>query len=612
MNYETLREELLSVVSATKNFDELKEVLVKKIAAIFKAEVCTLWRVYTDNDNKKGLRLLAASASAPQTLAEDLTYKIYKTNGKYDGITGYVAYKKIEAHAKSFKELKSKYRFCHAGKMDSTQWQKRPDLNFHSLSAFPLLLGKDLLGVLKVENKKITKNRYSINGFSQQDQRNIRNLLPDIALIVHNYILLDNHVTALIDVPVKMVSALLKPYDPNQLITEIVKTVKNLLNAEICSLWMVDTSGKKLHLAHGEGFEISNRSETYDLIDSTASDKEIDGITAWVAIRKKPFWANSKKELEAHPSWRGKWDKQMWHQARHFRCLYSVPLINQGEVIGVLKVENKAGDAFFNDSDRALCNVLTSLIVLILELGYKLRTDLISDLGHTMRSPIAQASLNLTSLEKELLKKENINYARIEKFIEFIKKALLSVTVTSRTLQAYAQSPKELSANHDLHPESLSNLLYARIVELRPLLTNGITINENFTASNQSYNVNIDVIDQTRVSIAFDNILSNAIKYSKENGIVHVNIESTDNSYIISITDDGVGISKNDLPRIFEAGFTRRAKDHPQGTGMGLASVKQCFDRLKWKIDVESTLDVGTCFKIEIPLKSEMKGKNHG
>jgi signal transduction histidine kinase len=603
---EIIRQRLLSAISRADSFDELGRIIVETLADEFDVEVSTIWRRYTDDNGAPRLRLLAASAKAPQTLAQEITYAFCEdatSDAKADGVTGYVAQTRREVHVSSFEELKRKYGKHWRGLMDKTQWEGDPMKNFHSLVALPLLLGNSVVGVLKLENK-----RNSPGGFSLKDRGILKGLVPDIALSVQSLTLLEGHEERLIGVPAKMVAALTGPFDPSQLVSEIVKTVAEMMQAEICSLWLVDPNGKELRLADRYGFSAESTGEqSYQLSDPNVPDDEIDGITAWVAVRKKPFWANSWTELKGHPSWSGKWDDAMWHKRdQTFRCLYSVPLLRENKVIGVLKVENRKGAAFFTDSDRAMCGIMANLIVLVHDWGRQLRVSVLTDLAHLIRSPIGQVSVNLASVEREIRsfeKTKRIRLDLIETCIDFMKKALLAVSVTSRTLTAFAQKAEVL--NRDDHPERvwLADLMKERLLAMQPLLPSGIIVNTNIEEHADNISIQLDVTDRTRIASAFDNIVHNAVKYSKPNGVVTVSLKREGMTAVLIVNDQGCGISADDLARVFDAGFSRRAQGHPEGTGMGLTTVKQILERLRWAHDIKSWPGEGTTFRINIPLK---------
>lgn len=100
------------------------------------------------------------------------------------------------------------------------------------------------------------------------------------------------------------------------------------------------------------------------------------------------------------------------------------------------------------------------------------------------------------------------------------------------------------------------------------------------------------------------NLLSNAIKYSPSGSMIEFKLVSRGDQAIFQIQDRGLGIPKEDQPRLFE--FFHRAKNVGAiaGTGLGLAIVKQCVDIHGGSITVESEVGVGTRFTVTLPLKN--------
>ena len=102
--------------------------------------------------------------------------------------------------------------------------------------------------------------------------------------------------------------------------------------------------------------------------------------------------------------------------------------------------------------------------------------------------------------------------------------------------------------------------------------------------------------DKARITQVLNNILTNAIKYSQEEAIINV-IVSEDEAYTkISVKDNGMGIQKEDLSRIFERFFrVDKARSRAMGgTGLGLAIAKEIMEAHKGKITVESEYGKGT------------------
>jgi signal transduction histidine kinase len=100
------------------------------------------------------------------------------------------------------------------------------------------------------------------------------------------------------------------------------------------------------------------------------------------------------------------------------------------------------------------------------------------------------------------------------------------------------------------------------------------------------------------------NLISNAIRYNSENGKIIVSLSSGKDSFTLSVEDTGIGISKADQEKIFDE-FYRSAeakKVSRIGTGLGMSIVKRFVDKLGGKITIDSQLNVGTKFTVELPL----------
>ncbi len=108
--------------------------------------------------------------------------------------------------------------------------------------------------------------------------------------------------------------------------------------------------------------------------------------------------------------------------------------------------------------------------------------------------------------------------------------------------------------------------------------------------------------DRQRLSIILNNLISNGLKYanpSQEEPKVKVEVYSENNDCIIRVSDNGIGISEEYLPKIFAMFF--RATEDSSGSGLGLYIVKETVEKLNGKITVRSTMRKGTTFKVVLP-----------
>ncbi len=135
-------------------------------------------------------------------------------------------------------------------------------------------------------------------------------------------------------------------------------------------------------------------------------------------------------------------------------------------------------------------------------------------------------------------------------------------------------------------------------------------------AQRQAVNLTLDLkilptlhlhADQGRVGQILWNLLSNAIKFTPEGGQVILRVWSENNTAVLQIEDTGIGISEEQLPLLFEK---FQQLDTPyrrcyEGTGLGLALTKQLVELHQGRIEVESTLEVGSIFTVWLPMKYE-------
>jgi signal transduction histidine kinase len=124
-------------------------------------------------------------------------------------------------------------------------------------------------------------------------------------------------------------------------------------------------------------------------------------------------------------------------------------------------------------------------------------------------------------------------------------------------------------------------------------------------AMNFEVNLNKDAIvksDRNRLKIILNNLIGNSVKYRddrKDSNQVRITFEKGKNTWKLEIADNGIGIDKQYLSRVFEMFY--RATDRSQGSGLGLYIVKETVDRLYGEVYVDSEKGQWTKFTIAIP-----------
>jgi two-component system, OmpR family, phosphate regulon sensor histidine kinase PhoR len=114
--------------------------------------------------------------------------------------------------------------------------------------------------------------------------------------------------------------------------------------------------------------------------------------------------------------------------------------------------------------------------------------------------------------------------------------------------------------------------------------------------------------DRIRLQEALYNLLDNAVKYSRERGEIALMARRRDEQIALSVSDNGIGISKEDLPRIFERFYRvdkARRHDSVRGTGLGLAIVKHIAQLHGGHVEAESEIEKGTTIRVVLPLVTQ-------
>jgi len=113
--------------------------------------------------------------------------------------------------------------------------------------------------------------------------------------------------------------------------------------------------------------------------------------------------------------------------------------------------------------------------------------------------------------------------------------------------------------------------------------------------------------DEALLREIFDNLLDNAVKYSSKHGEIHLGAQRRGSEIVLSVSDDGVGIGQEDLPRIFER-FYRADKARSGelgGTGLGLSIMKHIAQLHGGRVEAESELGRGTTIRVILPVVTE-------
>ena len=208
-----------------------------------------------------------------------------------------------------------------------------------------------------------------------------------------------------------------------------------------------------------------------------------------------------------------------------------------------------------------------------------------SDASHELRTPLAVIKGTLEVLIRKPREKEEyegkINYCISE--VDRVNNLVDQLLLLARFENQKVIINKQKVALNEIILESLERN------------SNGIRdkkIGINFTFS-EHFMVNTDAY---KVSIIIENILSNAIKYSHENGSISILLSNERDVVKCEILDNGIGISPLDIEKIYEQFYRSKPTEHPaiKGNGLGLSIVKRLCDLLDITVSIESNEEIGT------------------
>ncbi|WP_434510457.1 sensor histidine kinase [Desulfitobacterium sp. AusDCA] len=222
----------------------------------------------------------------------------------------------------------------------------------------------------------------------------------------------------------------------------------------------------------------------------------------------------------------------------------------------------------------------------------ELRKQFTADVAHELRTPLTSIRSYIEAFQDGVLPANFENLSIINEEINRLVD-LSSDLKDLNIAEIGALKIKPLPVNLDHIIDKVINILHPLIKE-KELDLQWIPLSQPFNISG----------DERLLTRLFFNLIQNAYKYTEYGGTIRIILKHEPNNIAIFIKDSGIGIPENDLPFIFER-FYRTDKSRAResgGSGIGLALVRQIVLVHHGQISVESTVGVGTTFKLTFPL----------
>lgn len=239
---------------------------------------------------------------------------------------------------------------------------------------------------------------------------------------------------------------------------------------------------------------------------------------------------------------------------------------------------------------KELENLRNSINILAEKLKHQdlLRTRLVTDISHELRTPLNVFQHNLEAMLDGVIPvtTESLN----DLTEEVIRFGLLIDNLNG--LRQFESESSKINYEKILLDRLLTDVCkdFYIVAEQK-----NIKIQYYFN-SNENYAIKGD---KDKIKQVFINLLSNALKFNRENGTIRIQLYSNKQGIFVIIQDNGIGINENDLPFIFEHLYRGdKSRAQTEGSGIGLTVVKDILQLHNADIDVESKEGIGTTFKV--------------
>jgi two-component system phosphate regulon sensor histidine kinase PhoR len=231
----------------------------------------------------------------------------------------------------------------------------------------------------------------------------------------------------------------------------------------------------------------------------------------------------------------------------------------------------------------------------------EIKNDFINNMTHEFKTPIATISLAVDAIKNEKVQKDA---QKLGYFSSIIKEENQRMNRQVETiLKSALMDRQEVQLNlkplhvHEIIRDVADNFIL-RLQEKQGMLETELSATDDLIEG-----------DEVHISNLVTNLMDNAVKYSKDNvpPIIRLVTSSNNKKFIIRIEDNGIGMSRETVKRIFEKFYRAHTGNihNVKGFGLGLSYVKNVVEAHEGAIKVESTLGKGSCFTIELPLKKD-------
>jgi signal transduction histidine kinase len=382
----------------------------------------------------------------------------------------------------------------------------------------------------------------------------------------------------------------------DEILRRVYEESSSIFNASTFVIALFDEAKKEikveLKVQKGKFSEKSVLPLGKDLLSHIVSSKKA------IFWREKNEWLNSDTYKVIEP-------KELTPE-----CFLGVPILIGDDVLGVIALEQEKPRAFDDNNSyllKTLADQLASAIrnanlykemernFLSVQEVSRMKDEFLNNISHELRTP-----LTVIIGWGELMSYGKLSEKQYNSAVEQINKSSLRLLNLVNTLLDLSKIQKgvlklelkEIDLNEAIKRAIEDNSIEAAVKNVE-------------MTSNLSQTLPKVKADLTRIQQAVSHLIHNAVKFTDSEGLIVVRSEQIDDEIIVSVSDNGIGISPTSLPYIFErfsqadASTTRKYG----GVGIGLTLVKSLVEMHGGKVFVESEVDKGSTFSLSLPLE---------
>lgn len=366
--------------------------------------------------------------------------------------------------------------------------------------------------------------------------------------------------------------------DLDTLLDDIVRAAADITYAEAASILLYDDTARQLY------FQVATNIDEPTMRGLIIPLEK--SIAGWIVTNRQPV-----RIEDAHK------DERFFSDVEQTigystKSLLGIPLVTKNKVVGVLEVVNKKRGKF-TDPDESMLTVLGAQAAVAIENARLFQqSDLIQEFVHELRTPLA----SLSTATYLLLRPEMSREQRDQIVNNIHNETLRLNSLASSFLDLARLESGRVQFRKTRF--SAADLLY----EVRDVMMT--------KAQETNIQVRVDVpndmplmeADRDKIKQVLLNLISNAIKYNRPNGLVLIAGNYTDTELSMSVQDTGLGIPEESIPHLFQKFY--RVREHEgkaAGTGLGLSICKQIIQGHNGRIEVKSKMGVGTSFTVYLP-----------